>query len=57
MVITVGPELEAALNDLARKMPLDGVRFDDGQRPLGHPRILSQRLATLKGSPYIGECA
>ena len=24
------------LNDLAGKVPLDSVRLDDGQRPLGH---------------------
>jgi hypothetical protein len=29
-----------ALNDLARKTPFDGIRFDDGQRSLGHIRRL-----------------
>src|SRR4026208_2155234 len=39
-----GTDLESlaldALKDLARKTPLDGVRFDDGRRAFGHIRRL-----------------
>jgi len=39
-----------AFDDLPGDAPFDGIRFDDGQGPLGHPAILSQRSARLKGS-------
>jgi len=36
-----------ALNDCPGKPPFDGIGFDDGECPFGHPAILSQQGADM----------